>query len=227
MEIINYTHYSTEDIKTIVDKVAASEGFTGWGIDQLTLTEFNPKNPYESRGRSYHYNNTGAKVKKYTSKMRWSVRGSLSLLVPAKIYENPLEALSQGEVQNAPAAMVKAIVLALRERANFNHYNAHTPEAEGLILRVLPKAEQRRPKSGIDTLESRNTYARRNLSAPCYDARRAIRELSASQKKNLKSARTHLKDRAKLVDPVDVAINNAIHALGLVIEAAENARQAL
>jgi hypothetical protein len=226
MNIINYTHYHTDDIRSIAEHVEKFPGFSGWAVDQLVFTEFDPKNPYESSGRRYRYSNSGAPVKKYTSKMRWADRARLSLLVPSKIYENPLEALAQGEDQFAPKAMVAAIVVALRERANGINYNAKVG-AELPGLRVLGKVEQKRPMSNSDTLTQRNTYARRNLGVPSYDARRAIRELAACQKKNLKAARTHLKERAGLVDPVEAAIIDAINALGRVIVATENARQGL
>jgi len=226
MDIINYTHYHTDDIRSIMARVEQLHGFTAWGVDQLVLTEFNPKNPYLNASRRYRFGATHERVKKYTSKMRWADRSRLSLLVPSKLYDNPLEALSQGEVQLAPVALSVALYVALRERANGIGYNVKN-ENDLPHLRVLETAPQKRPKSNNDTLAMRNTYARRNLGVPVYDARRAIRELTASQKKNLKAARTHLKERAGLVDPVNDAIIDAINALTRVMAAAENVRSIL
>ena len=226
MDIINYTHYCTDDIRNIVARVEKLYGFTGWSVEQLVFNEFDPKNPYLPEVRRYRYSATPEREKKYVSKQRWADRTRISLLVPSKIYDNPIEALAQGETATAPAAMVQAIYAALRDRANGIGYNDKTP-TDLPDLRVLQTVEQKRPKSNADTLKQRNVYARRNLGVPVYDARRAIRELAACQKKNLKAARTHLKERAGLVDPVEAAIVDALHALTRVMAAAENVRSTL
>jgi len=228
MELTNYTRYNTEDLQKIVDHVSQLNGFKAWAVDKLVFSEFDPKNP-NLPGRRWGHGGGDKPVKKYIAKMCWSDRSRIALLVPSKIYDNPLEALAQNEEELAPVAMLKAVVGAVRDRGDGSHYrhDDNGIEVGGLTLRVMKKAAQRKPKSNDDTRAMRNTYARRNLDVPSYDARRAIRELSNCQKKYLKAARTHLKERAGLVDPVEAAIIDAINALGRVIVATENVRSTL
>ena len=138
MEIVNYTRYSTEDLQVLIRTVEAFSGFSSWrpSIAQLVFKEFDPKNAYITT-RSHRWNATAPKEKRYVSKTRWSDLTAVGLLVPGKIYENPLEALSQGDGEVAPADMVAKIVETLIGRANVAPYNAKVSRENMCLLLMV------------------------------------------------------------------------------------------
>ena len=213
MEIVNYTRYSTEDLQVLIRTVEAFSGFSSWrpNIAQLVFKEFDPKNAYITT-RAHRWNGA-AKEKRYVAKTRWSDLAAVGLLVPGKIYENPLEALSQGDGEVAPADMVAKIVEALMGRANVTPYNAKVSTAH-LSLRVLKKAATKKPKvdpTEIDT--ARKSHTQRNLRGFNYDVRRAQREVSKGYAKHISAAGHHLRAEQTRLEPIRVAYKEAMAAM--------------
>ena len=213
MEIVNYTRYSTEDLQVLIRTVEAFSGFSSWrpNIAQLVFKEFDPKNAYITT-RAHRWNGA-AKEKRYVAKTRWSDLTAVGLLVPGKIYENPLEALSQGDGEVAPADMVAKIVEALMGRANVTPYNAKVSTAH-LSLRVLKKAATKKPKvdpTEIDT--ARKSHTQRNLRGFNYDVRRAQREVSKGYAKHISAAGHHLRAEQTRLEPIRVAYKEAMAAM--------------
>jgi hypothetical protein len=213
MEIVNYTRYSTEDLQVLIRTVEAFSGFSSWrpNIAQLVFKEFDPKNAYITT-RAHRWNGA-AKEKRYVAKTRWSDLAAVGLLVPGKIYENPLEALSQGDGEVAPADMVAKIVEALMGRANVTPYNAKVSTAH-LSLRVLKKAATKKPKvdpTEIDT--ARKSHTQRNLRGFNYDVRRAQREVSKGYAKHISAAGHHLRAEQTRLEPIRVAFKEAMAAM--------------
>ena len=214
MEIVNYTRYSTEDLQVLIRTVEAFSGFSSWrpNIAQLVFKEFDPKNAYITT-RYHRWNATEPKEKRYVSKTRWSDLTAVGLLVPGKIYENPLEALSQGDGEVAPADMVAKIVEALMGRANVTPYNAKVSTAH-LSLRVLKKAATKKPKvdpTEIDT--ARKSHTQRNLRGLNWDVRRAQREVSKGYAKHISAAGHHLRAEQTRLEPIRVAFKEAMAAM--------------
>ena len=214
MEIINYTRYSTEDLQVLIRTVEAFSGFSSWrpNIAQLVFKEFDPKNAYITT-RAHRWNATAPKEKRYVAKTRWSDLAAVGLLVPSKIYENPLEALAQGDEEVAPAEMVAKIVEALMGRANVAPYNAKVSTAH-LSLRVLKKAATKKPKvdpTEIDT--ARKSHTERNLRGFNWDVQRAQREVSKGYAKHISAAGHHLRAEQTRLEPIRVAFKEAMAAL--------------
>ena len=214
MEIINYTRYSTEDLQVLIRTVEAFSGFSSWrpNIAQLVFKEFDPKNAYITT-RAHRWNATAPKEKRYVAKTRWSDLAAVGLLVPSKIYENPLEALAQGDEEVAPAEMVAKIVETLMGRANVAPYNAKVSTAH-LSLRVLKKAATKKPKVDqreIDT--ARKSHTERNLRGFNWDVQRAQREVSKGYAKHITAAGHHLRAEQTRLEPIRVAFKEAMAAL--------------
>lgn len=213
MDIINYTRYSTEDLQRIVRFIEARQGFATWRTDRLVFQEFDPKNPFITDRRRWR-NTTGEKVKRYVSKMRWVAMDSISLLVPSKIYENPLEALVQDDAALAPADMLVQIGNSLLDRCNIGSYNSKLTGGDLPSLRVLDRPETKKPKADPKKVEgARREYIKRNLRGFAWDTRRAVREMSKGYNKQIKAAAHHLKAEKGRLASIDSAFSDAITAL--------------
>jgi hypothetical protein len=222
MEITNYTHYSTDDLKSLINLIEKRADFVAWRTDSaFVFTEFDPKNPY-IHDRSYRWNKNAPKTKRYVAKMRWAALSSIGLLVPRKIYENPLEALVQDDIALAPEGMVVQILATLLDRCSIGSYGHQYTGANVPSLRVLENVETKRPKSDPKKIEGeRKVYIKRNLRGFAYDARRAGRELTKGYNKQVKAAAFHLKAEKDRLASVDAAFNDAVTALAQ-LEAAIN-----
>jgi hypothetical protein len=220
MEITNYTRYNTDDIKAMVDSIQLESSFTGWrsGISTLTISEFNPSNAYITV-RSY--NQATKQHKRYVSKTVWSRPGQMSILTPTKIYENPLEELVQNGEQEVPKAMLQAVMLSLRNRANYTDYKASSaPIPAHLRLRVMKKAATKKPKSDKSAVAAREEYAARNIRVVQWSAHKCAGELRRLAKKHLGVTETHLKERKHMVQPLRDAVLAAELALQQVVNLA-------
>lgn len=217
MEIINYTHYSTEDLKQFVAHIESEKGFQKWRTDgPLVFQEFDPKNPYITDRRRWSLNKSGDKAKRFVSKMRWADMNSISLLVPRKIFDNPIQALTQDENVTAPAGMIEQIVLALRERrhSDFIAMRETADVALNLPLRVLDKVEAKKPKTDKKAIEgARKEYIKRNLRHFGWETRKAARELTKGHQKQVKAAAHHLREEKFRLDAIDIAFSDAVRAL--------------
>jgi hypothetical protein len=214
MEIINYTRYSTEDLQAMVRTVEAFSGFSSWrpGIAKLVFKEFDPKNPYITT-RQHRYNPGAPKEKRYVSKMLWRDMTAVGLIVPGKLFANPLEALALGNLEVAPADMVAKIVETLVGRANVAPYNAKLATSH-LSLRVLKKAETKKPKADPTEIdEARKSRTQRNLQDLSYDVRRAQREVRKGYAKHVSAATHHLRAKQTRLEPIRVAYKEAMDAM--------------
>ena len=231
MNIINYTRYNTSDLQAIVDRIDSHPAFTGWRIapdKSLTLTEFDPSNPYVNT-RSMRWNKSEVPVKRYIAKGTWGVPQNISLLIPAKIYENALESLTQAAMEDGeqlvPKAMLTALIEGLQARLKYPAYNGtHHPDvniiSEGLRIRINKKPELKRPKTSPSAAaDSRKLYAQQNVRMVRWTAERSRSELIRLARKHFPVTETHLKGRTQLLDAVRVAVLEAETALQKAIEA--------
>lgn len=214
MEITNYTRYSTEDLQRIVRVIETMSGFTAWRTDKIVFKEFDPKNPYITNRRSWGQQANEQKQKRYVSKMRWVDMGSISLLIPSKIYENPLEALVQDDTALAPVAMLVQIGNALLDRTNIGSYGSKLTGGDLPSLRVLERPETKKPKLDKDKVEgARKEYAKRNIRSFGWTTRRAMSELAKSHKNDIKAAGHHLREQKSRLDSINAAYADALVAL--------------
>lgn len=228
MDIINYTRYSTEALQKIVSVVESMQDFRNWRMPgPLVFKEFDPKNPYITERRRRWNVNGEPLERRYVSKMSWRDMSSISLLVPRKLHDNPMEALVQDESNMvAPVAMVEQLAKNLRDRTNFSSYGL---KIEGLPeLPVFAKPETKLVKTVTAEAERqvRNDHARRNIKSIAWDARAAARNLHKAHSKHLKVARTHLKDRKSILDEAEQMYREAMVALArfeMVLNQAEAA----
>ena len=227
MEITNYTRYNTDDIRAILARIEKESTFTGWrnGMDTLTISEFNPSNPYVTvrSGPS----NRAVQVKRYVSKTMWARPGQMSILTPGKIYENPLQELVQEGEQEVPKDMVQAVAASLWFRAHRTTWSANAPNYADMRIRVMKKAAEKKPKNEKSAVEARDTFAKKNVQVVEWTAARARHELQRLSKKHLGVAGTHLKDRKHLVQPLLDAVADAESALDRVTSIARSLSAAI
>ena len=227
MEITNYTRYNTDDIKAILKRIEMEPTFTGWrnGMATLTISEFNPSNPYVTvrSGPS----NRAVQVKRYVSKTMWARPWQMSILTPGKIYENPLQELVQEGEQEVPKDMVQAVAASLWARAHRTTWSAGAPNYADMRIRVMKKAAEKKPKNEKSAVEARDTFAKRNVQIVEWASTKARGEVSRLAKKHLGVAETHLKDRKHLVQPLQDAVADAERALDRVTRIARSLSAAI
>ena len=227
MEITNYTRYNTDDIRAILARIEKESTFTGWrnGMASLTISEFNPSNPYVTvrSGPS----NRAVQVKRYVSKTMWARPFQMSILTPGKIYENPLQELVQEGEQEVPKDMVQAVAASLWFRAHRTTWSANAPNYADMPIRVMKKAAEKKPKNEKSAVEARDTFAKKNVQVVEWTAARARHELQRLSKKHLGIAETHLKDRKHLVQPLLDAVADAESALDRVTSIARSLSAAI
>jgi hypothetical protein len=222
MEIKNYTRYNTDDIRAILERIEKESNFTGWrnGMQTLTISEFNPSNPYVT-ARSGP-SNRAVQVKRYVSKTMWSRPGQMSILTPGKIYENPLQELVQEGEQEVPKDMVQAVAASLWARGHRTAWSANAPNYADMPIRVMKKAAEKKPKNEKSAVEARDTFAKRNVQIVEWAARKGHNEVRRLAQKHLGVAETHLKARAYLVQPLRDAVADAERALARVTSIAQS-----
>ena len=227
MEITNYTRYNTDDIRAILERIEKESNFTGWrnGMQTLTISEFNPSNPYVT-ARSGP-SNRAVQVKRYVSKTMWSRPGQMSILTPGKIYENPLQELVQEGEQEVPKDMVQAIGASLWARGHRTAWSANAPNYADMRIRVMKKAAEKKPKNEKSAVEARDTFAKRNVQIVEWASIKAHNEVKRLAKKHLGIAETHLKDRKHLVQPLQDAVADAKRALDRVTSIARSLSAAI
>jgi len=235
MNIINYTRYNTGDLQDIVNRIESHPAFIGWRIaadKSLTVTEFDPANPYVNT-RSMRWNKSEAPVKRYVAKGTWGVPQNIALLIPAKIYENALESLTQAASEDGeqlvPKAMLTAFIEALQGRLKYPAYNGLVSQEvniissgldTGLRIRINKKPELKKPKTSPSAAaDARKLYAQQNVRMVRWTAEKSRSELIRLARKHFPVADTHLKGRVQLLDPVRVAVLEAETALQKAIEA--------
>jgi hypothetical protein len=227
MEITNYTRYNTDDIRAILARIEKESTFTGWrnGMASLTISEFNPSNPYVTvrSGPS----NRAVQVKRYVSKTMWARPGQMSILTPGKIYENPLQELVQEGEKEVPKDMVQAVAASLWFRAHRTTWSANAPNYADMRIRVMKKAAEKKPKNEKSAVEARDTFAKRNVQIVEWASTKAHHEVKRLAKKHLGVAGTHLKDRKHLVQPLLDAVADAESALDRVTSIARSLSAAI
>jgi hypothetical protein len=233
MNIINYTRYNTGDLQDIVHRIESHPNFGGWRIPAdrpLTVSEFDPKNPYIST-RSSRWNKNEKLKKRYIAKGAWGAPHLMSLITPRKMYENPLEDLAsaaedEGE-KTVPVEMLNAVIVAFQERLTYPGNVNVRVNPSGLQIRVNKKPAEKKPKQLTASVERRNNYAVANVKSVRWEAERALRELHGRAKKHFPVAETHLKEDRYRIDPLRQAVQEAEAAISRAVTLMRNLEASL
>ena len=186
--IINYTHYNTDDLRALVEKVDAylaahPDQSPGHGA-KVSFYESNPSIVMVSQRRWSNKSNgyVHRKVRKWAMAGNWDQPGRINLLAPGKLYDNVLEDLAENmtDVRCAPADMVQAILNEFVPPMNICDDLPPLP-ADGMRLRIEAKVGEKVPISVRDRARVQKAY--KNMGSARYEMRTAIRALAKATKK--------------------------------------------
>lgn len=191
--ITNYTHYNTDDLRALVERVdaycAANPNQARSHGDAISFYESNPSVVTVTQRRWSNETNAyvSRKVRKWAVPGNWDQPGRINLLAPGKLYDNMLQALAENmtEARCAPDEMVQAILDEFVPPMNLWGDPPPLP-ADGMRLRIEAKVGEKVPVSVRD--RARVLKAEKNMRAARYEMRTAIRSL-AKATKNLELAK--------------------------------------
>ena len=241
--ITNYTHYNTDDLRALVDKIDAylaahRDQSPGHGA-KVSFYESNPSIVMVTQrrwsGQTHAY--VSRKVRKWVAQGNWGgdQPGRVNLLAPGKLYDNALEDLTgnMSDVRCAPAEMVQAILNEFVPPMNLWDDLPPLP-ADGMRLRIEAKVGEKVPVSVKD--RARVQKADKNMRAARYEMRTASRALEKATK-NLELAKkfgtsvpTDIADLLEMIlllrtslDPADRGSALTIHmAFEAALQAGDN-----
>jgi len=198
MIIKNYTHYNTDDLAALIQRVEDSiKEYTGAPaeprVDYVEFHETNPCDPIEVRRSWDDASNSyiAEHIRKWVSRKDYNQPNRVNLLTPNKLYDSPLEQLAAetvSDIYTAPEAMVQSLLVELRAmyHGDFGNIKIIVPSSD-LSLRIEKQVAAKVPLSVKQKVRLSHAWrnakwAKSSLRDAHQDVMKVIRYLELAEK---------------------------------------------